>query len=331
MQNLALKYAWLVNHLHQNQGISLEEIKKAWRRSTFFLDTRAELSTRTFRYWCANLRDSYGIHIVAKRTGKEYLYRLEYAESELPQWLLTTISTQASLAENIVIQDRIVLEDPAKTGFLDSILQAVRNNQSIRFTYTDYWGEKEEIWMDPFFVKMFRQRWHVVGPVHRQDRQQRMLNDDTDSIRSYGMDDRMTELRLDKERFVYPSEFSPINFYANNFLTLKFPESHMKTETVRLLVWENKNFYFRSVPLHHSQKEVYVSPCDGYSIFEYRLQPTIDFVQELRAHGDEIEVLAPKWLRREMTESARKVIKAYRGYNRATCKKPVPEKYLPKG
>jgi len=39
---------------------------------------------------------------------------------------------------------------------------------------------------------------------------------------------------------------------------------------------------------------------DGYSIFEFYIVPSEDFLQELRTHGHQLEVLAPGWVREEM-------------------------------
>ncbi|MGM9742516.1 MAG: hypothetical protein ACI3ZC_05610 [Candidatus Cryptobacteroides sp.] len=53
--------------------------------------------------------------------------------------------------------------------------------------------------------------------------------------------------------------------------------------------------YFRSVPKHHSQKEI--EPIDGWPAFTYHVAPTYDFKQELLSHGKYIEVLSPDLLR----------------------------------
>lgn len=52
--------------------------------------------------------------------------------------------------------------------------------------------------------------------------------------------------------------------------------------------------YFRALPLHHSQEEMIH---DQYSIFNYHLRLTPDFVQELLSYGPNVTVLAPAELR----------------------------------
>ena len=69
-------------------------------------------------------------------------------------------------------------------------------------------------------------------------------------------------------------------------------------ETVKLKVSADQANYLRSLPLHHSQKELVHT--GEYSIFSVEVRPTFDFKQELLWNGDALEVLEPLWLRKEM-------------------------------
>ena len=69
-------------------------------------------------------------------------------------------------------------------------------------------------------------------------------------------------------------------------------------ETVKLKVSADQANYLRSLPLHHSQKELVHT--EEYSIFSVEVRPTFDFQQELLWNGDALEVLEPLWLRKEM-------------------------------
>lgn len=50
--------------------------------------------------------------------------------------------------------------------------------------------------------------------------------------------------------------------------------------------------------LHSSQDEVERN--DEYSIFTYYLRPEFDFIIELLSNGEDVEVLEPIWLRKEV-------------------------------
>ena len=56
--------------------------------------------------------------------------------------------------------------------------------------------------------------------------------------------------------------------------------------------------YLRTLPLHHSQKELAITP--EYADFELFLHPTFDFLQELFSQMNEVEVLEPESLRTEV-------------------------------
>ena len=72
----------------------------------------------------------------------------------------------------------------------------------------------------------------------------------------------------------------------------------------------NQANYFRSLPLHPSQKEVESNP--EYSVFEYHLKPTYDFEQEALSHREDVEVLEPLTFRDKIKESVSKMAELYR-------------------
>lgn len=72
----------------------------------------------------------------------------------------------------------------------------------------------------------------------------------------------------------------------------------MKREIVKLKVYGKQVQYFRSLPLHISQKEEETH--DDYSIFSYLLTADYDFRQDVLSFGDSVEVLEPKELRKSI-------------------------------
>ena len=73
----------------------------------------------------------------------------------------------------------------------------------------------------------------------------------------------------------------------------------------RLLIVQPTKLYV----LHHSQCEI--ETAEDYSIFEYRMKPTLDFRQELLSRGADVEVLAPLSFREEMIQSVNKMSSLY--------------------
>jgi predicted DNA-binding transcriptional regulator YafY len=60
------------------------------------------------------------------------------------------------------------------------------------------------------------------------------------------------------------------------------------------------------LPLHHSQKEV--EPC----VFEWFVAPTLDFIQQLRTYGSELEILLPQSLREQFKAELEKQLALYK-------------------
>jgi hypothetical protein len=65
-------------------------------------------------------------------------------------------------------------------------------------------------------------------------------------------------------------------------------------ETVVLRAFGREPHYLRDLPLHHTQRELTVTP--DYTDFELTLRPTADFITPLLSRGAAIKVLSPEWL-----------------------------------
>ena len=68
----------------------------------------------------------------------------------------------------------------------------------------------------------------------------------------------------------------------------------------------------RDLPMHESQQET--ERTEEYSIFEYRLRPTFDFQQEILWNGEDVEVLEPLWLRKEIAAKIARMWNKYKHY-----------------
>ena len=193
---------------------------------------------------------------------------------------------------------------------------AVRQNRLISFDYEDYCEDPISVTMQPYFVKLYRQHWKVIGPLEDGKKT---------TIRSYALDtDRMKNLKVLDERFIYPEDFRPEDFMADCIGTTTFPTKAAKPKDVIILAWEKVNLYLKHTPLHRSQRILYDCPEDGYTIFSYRLHTTDDFYQEVCRYGNYMEVLYPKDVRAEMMKIIMGMENEYAGVSREDCKKKVP-------
>ena len=85
----------------------------------------------------------------------------------------------------------------------------------------------------------------------------------------------------------------PKEYFQNSFGVIL--DEKCPPEFIELKVYGTKRDYFRTLPLHHSQKEIKTD--EDYSIFQYYISPTYDFIQEILSHGYEVEVVSPSHLK----------------------------------
>ena len=103
-------------------------------------------------------------------------------------------------------------------------------------------------------------------------------------------------VQVDKP-YELPKAFKPEEFFINQY---GIDRSITEPMDIRIKVNAYDAKFLRSLPLHHSQKEVEQN--DQYVIFTYHIAPTYDFIMELRKFGSKLEVLEPVSLREKFKE-----------------------------
>ena len=299
-KNLINKYVWLVETLYKAKKITLKEINRKWSQTE--LSEGEELPRRTFNNWKNAAEEMFGLVIMCdKHDGDRYYIenRDDMDEGGFQHWLLSTISVNNTLIENKSLSNRILLENiPSGQDYLATIMEAMKKSKVLEVTYKGFWSENEHTFpVAPYCVKLFRQRWYMVGNSIYEDK-----------IRIYSLD-RILEARLSDETFKYPKKFNPENYFKGCFGIIRNEDCAI--ETVKVKVSADQANYLRSLPLHTSQEEVERN--DEYSIFTLCLRPTFDFQQEILWNGEAVEVLEPLWLRREIAGIAKRMWNKYKG------------------
>jgi hypothetical protein len=297
-KNLINKYVWLVETLYKAKKITLKEINHKWTQSE--LSEGEEIPRRTFNNWKNAVEEMFGLVIMCDKHDDDRYYienREVLEEGGFQRWLLNTMSVNNTLLENKALSGRILLENiPSGQGFLATVMEAMKKSKLLEITYKGYWSEHEHTFpVAPYCVKLFRQRWYLVGNSIYEN-----------IIRIYALD-RVLEASLSDEAFKYPKEFNPEEYFKHCFGIIHIDDCPL--ETVKLKVSYNQANYLRSLPLHPSQKELVHA--GEYSIFSVEVRPTFDFQQELLWNGDAVEVLEPQWLREEMADMVKRMWNNY--------------------
>lgn len=303
-KNLLNKYIWIIDTIHNAPMINFKDLNEKWKQNTE-LSGGEDLSKRTFNNWRDAISDLLGIDI-ENENEFEYRYYIGNREAlnpkELSYWLYNTYSVSNTLQDNKSIKDRVLLEAiPSSNDYLKTILEAMKENKELEMTYNSYWREEENTFIvQPYCLKLFHQIWYLVATSEY------VLNNEK-VPRIYSLD-RIKKLTTQKTKFKMPKNWDPEVFFKGCFGVI--PDQNVKIERVKLKVSAGQANYFRSLPLHKSQKEIECN--EIYSIFEYDLRPTYDFCQEILKNGEDVEVLEPLSLRKEIAEHIKRMANKYK-------------------
>lgn len=281
-RNLINRYVWLVDTISRYGRITLKDLNDAWLRSD--ISEGKPLARRTFFHYRDGVEEMFDINIQCDKSTFEYYIDDSDGESHarLRSWLVDSLSMSGTLSNAHDISSRIMLENvPSAREHLPVVIDALKQNRRIRFSYKSYTRSRptEGIVLEPYFVKIFKQLWYVIG-----------MNVNDGLVKTYSLD-RMSSLNLLQDTFVLPDNINPSEFFKDCFGIITNQNS---AKRIVLRVEPTQAKYFRALPLHSSQQE---EIHDNYSIFTYKMRITYDLKEELMSHGAAIEVLEPQELK----------------------------------
>ena len=294
-KDLFSRYIWLIDTIKRYGNITREELNERWKRSPY--SNGEALPRRTFYNYRTAIEELFKINIECNPSTFEYYIDDGNVHNEsVTNWLLNSAAMSSVLSGSREVSDRIFLEDvPSAREYLSLIIDAVKEAHPIRFTYQPFSriNATPGILLEPYFLKIFRQRWYVIG---------RNVKEDT--IKTYALD-RIREAVVLPDTFELPDDFDIENYFRDSFGIVV---DHSEAKRVSIRTDPRQAKYLRALPLHHSQDEIIH---DSYSIFSYKLQLTPDFVQELLSYGPRITVIEPPELRAMIITSLKESLAAY--------------------
>ncbi len=295
-KDLFNRYIWLIDTIKRYGHITREELNVRWKKSPF--SNGEPLPRRTFYNYRMAIEDLFKVNIECNPSTFEYYIDEGDTHNEgVTNWLLNTTAMSNVLSESRDISNRIFIEDvPSAREFLATVIDALKEFKQIKFTYQPYsrTNATPDIVIEPYFLKIFRQRWYITG-----------LNIKEDKVKTYALD-RMKDVVVLQETFVIPENFDAESYTKYSFGII-FSQGEIKNVSIKTDSRQAK--YLRALPLHQSQQEMIH---DTYSIFNYRLRITPDFVQELLSHGPSITVLDPPELKAMVVTSLEESLANYK-------------------
>ncbi len=295
-KDLFNRYIWLIDTIKRYGHITREELNARWKKSPY--SNGEPLPRRTFYNYRMAIEDLFKVNIECNpSTFEYYIDEGDTHNEDVTNWLLNTTAMSNVLSESRDISNRIFIEDvPSAREFLATVIDALKEYHQIKFTYQPYsrTNATPDIIVEPYFLKIFRQRWYVTG-----------LNVKENKIKTYALD-RMKDVVVLQETFDMPDDFDAESYIKYSFGII-FSQGEVKNVSIKTDSRQAK--YLRALPLHSSQQEMIH---DSYSIFNYRLRITPDFVQELLSHGPSITVIDPPELKAMIVTSLEESLANYK-------------------
>ncbi len=276
--------------------ITLKDLNAAWLRSE--ISEGKPLARRTFFHYRDGVEEMFDINIQCDKSTFEYYIDDSGGENNarLRSWVVDSVSMSGTLSNARDVSGRIMLENvPSAREHLPVVIDAMKQNRRIRFSYKSYTRSlpTDGIVLEPYFVKIFKQLWYVIG-----------FNINDKQIKTYALD-RISNLNILQDTFVMPNDVNPSDFFKDCFGIITNRNS---AKRIVLRVEPTQAKYFRALPLHSSQQEVVH---DDYSIFTYKTRITYDLKEEIMSHGATIEVLEPKELKTLIHTELEEALKNY--------------------
>jgi hypothetical protein len=295
-RNLITRYVWLVDTISRYGRITLKDLNDAWLNSE--ISEGKPLARRTFFHYRDGVEEMFDINIKCDKSTFEYYIEDPGSENNarLRSWVVDSVSMSGTLSNARDISERVILENvPSAREHLPVIIDALKQNRRIRFSYKSYTRSQsaDGIILEPYFVKIFKQLWYVIG-----------LNVKDGLIKTYALD-RISNLNLLQDTFIMPEDINPVDFFKDCFGIIT---NRNVAKRIVLRVEPTQAKYFRALPLHSSQQE---EVHDRYSIFSYKMRITYDLKEEIMSHGASIEVLEPKELKTLILTELEQALKNY--------------------
>ncbi len=289
------RYVWLVDTIRRYGRITRNELNECWLKSQF--SNGKTFSRRTFYNYRDAVEELFNLRIECDLSTYEYYIDNEDDKSDsVANWLLNSMSLQDTLAGSHEVSDRIFVEDvPSARDHLSKIIDALKNNSIVQFNYLPYTRTiATSVAIEPYFIKLFKQRWYLVGKNTAEGR-----------IKTYALD-RMSKVSVTTVSFEIPADFDPKTFLKDAY-GIVFSQSPVHKVVIKTDQRQAK--YFAALPLHPSQRQTI---SDKFSLFTYNLRITDDFIEELLSHGAKITVLEPPELRARILQELKSSLDNYK-------------------
>lgn len=177
-----------------------------------------------------------------------------------------------------------------------TLLGAIMEKQALHVVYKPYGKEDIAMNLYPYYLKQFNDRWYLVARVQGYESLTVLAIDRINRIELLHVDFVGTD--ADMEEFF--DNVIGVTVYENK-----------PVQEVRLRISEKRYPYIETKPLHWTQTELKGESGNGWRVVRLRVKVNNELEAAILYFGDDVEVLAPESLRKQIGERIKCLAKMY--------------------
>ena len=196
--------------------------------------------------------------------------------------------------ENIVSFDHN--EQLKGTELLGELIESALNHQPLNLLYRTFSGKERSTIIHPYHIKQFNNRWFLIGLQEGSH---------GNYITNKALD-RIVKFSRANVPFI-PNTDIDFNEYFKDIVGVTLPEDHPEAEEVLLKFDEARFPYVVNKPIHPSQEV----EDEAQRIIKLMVRPNKELEARIFSYGNQVEVLRPEWLRRQIADKIADLMKKY--------------------
>ena len=240
-------------------------------------------SKRTLQRDIKEIGNVFGVDIEYSKSNKGYFISQNQSENMNFQRMLEAFDlfNSLNLAHDLTPFIHLEKRKPQGTENLYGLLHAIKNRVLVNFAYQKFGKEiVSKNLLEPYALKEFKNRWYVIAKDRKDD-----------YIKTFGLD-RLTNLEITTQKFIYPDDYSIEESYRYCFGIIN-PED-LEPEDIVLSFAPMQGKYIKSLPLHDTQ--TILTDTEDEMKIQLKLCVTHDFLMELLSFGANVKVIEPESL-----------------------------------
>ncbi len=278
-------------------------------------DKDINVSDRTLSRYFNHIETDFHIKITYCTTHRGYYIDEDesFENRSLTQYLDVLALTDV-LAKGIQQQQHlqhVAFEDADRfkgVTHLDFFIKAINEQQQVTFRYFKYDSQTSSNRVfTPFLLKEYQNRWYVIGVIEPKA-------DQKAEVRTFGLD-RINSLEVIGKATFKRGDFESHLKLFDHVVGISLGDRKtpiMKPQVVTLKITELRKYYLESLPLHHSQRVSDSPDDDEWYTVNLKVSLNYEFVAQLMAMGDSVQVIAPQALRKKLKDALSNALKAYK-------------------